>query len=118
VVVRKVAQQTQNSCLILGLGWLSACLQDGRRAEPKQYVLFEPGKGSPGGGRVNQAEGSAAAVVAGGGTVVSAQVRYRLVDVNKFTCSKSSDNAAALNHNKVGQLLFSSGEINPRVTLS
>jgi hypothetical protein len=109
VVVRKVAEQTQNSCLILGLGWLSACLQDGRRADLKQYVLFEPGKGSPGDGGVSPAEGSAAAV-AGGGTVVSAQVRYRLVDVNKFTCSKSSDNAAALNHNKVGHLLFSPGK--------
>ena len=40
--MKKLANETQSRCRILGLNWLSACLEAGKRVDPKDYVLFDP----------------------------------------------------------------------------
>ena len=96
-LVKKLVNETKNKCRIIGLGWLSACLEVGQHSDPKDFVLFDPKD-------VAALKGAAGltALKAGTGGVEALPTRYRLVDVSKFACSQTSDHAAARNHNMVG----------------
>ena len=40
--MKKLVNETKNKCRIIGLGWLSACLEVGQHSDPKDFVLFDP----------------------------------------------------------------------------
>jgi hypothetical protein len=98
--VKKLVQETGGKCHIVGLAWLSACLEGKSRCEHKDYVLFDPLAVAA--AAAKKSNGNVAAAVGGSSTEGgSGGTRYRLVDVNKFACSQASHHAAARNHNKV-----------------
>jgi hypothetical protein len=102
-LVRKLAHESGNRCQIVGLTWLSACLEGKSRVDPKAYVLFDPSSAPTKKKSSNSSSdnGAGPSEGGGGGTSSHGGARYRLVDVNKFACAQASDHAAARNHNKV-----------------
>ena len=93
--MKKLVNETKNNCRIIGLGWLSVCLEGGQQSDPKDFVLFDPKDVA-----AHKGAAGLTALKAGTGGVEALPTRYRLVDVSKFACSQTSDHAAARNHNK------------------